>query len=73
VGRLEDIVERNKHPARHRKMRFPYGIAFSLLVLVVLVLMIFTDLGMPKHPPRDHTRVEGIQLRRVAPSDARSD
>jgi hypothetical protein len=76
VGRLEDIVERNQHPRRHRKMKVPYGLMVSLLVLVVLVLVIFTDLGMPKQepkPPPDHSRVNGVQLRRATPADARSD
>jgi hypothetical protein len=45
VSRLDDIIDRNKHPARHRKMRFPVGIMLSAFVLLVLVLMIFTDLG----------------------------
>jgi hypothetical protein len=48
----------------------------SLLVLIVLVLVIFTDLGMPKQAPpapRDHSRINGVQLRRATPADARQD
>ena len=48
MGRLEDIVDRNKNPRKHRQGRFPLGIAISAFVLLILVLMIFTDLG---HPP----------------------
>jgi len=72
VGRLEDIVERNKHPRRHRKMKFPYGIAVSIVVLVILVLAMFTDLNPTKQPPPppDHTRVDGVQLRRLPARDA---
>lgn len=74
MGRLEDIVARNKHPGRYRKRKVPYGVAVSVLVLVVLALAIFTDLGIPKQPPRDRTRVEGVQLRRVpAARDAGAD
>jgi hypothetical protein len=73
VGRLENIVERNQHPRRHRKHKFPVGIALSLFVLVVLVLLIFTDLATPKQTPRDHTRVNDIQLRSAPPTDARGD
>lgn len=44
MGRLEEIVERNKHPRRHRKGAFPLGIGVAVFVLIILILMIFTDL-----------------------------
>lgn len=70
MGRLEDIAERNKNPRKHRQGRFPFGIAVSALVLLVLVLMIFTDLGKPNEPskppptpaPEDKGRVRDIGL-----------
>ena len=68
MGRLDDIIDRNKHPARHRKMRFPVGIMLSAFVLLVLILMIFTDLGrrpddVPAPPaPADDGRVHDIKL-----------
>ena len=68
VGRLEDIVDRNKHPRRHRKMKFPYGIAVAGVVLAILVLAMFTDLAGSKQPPPappDRTHVDGVQLRRL--------
>ena len=71
MGRLDDIIDRNKHPARHRKMRFPVGIMLSAFVLLVLILMIFTDLGltpMPAQPPADpnpEKRVDGVLLYRA--------
>ena len=76
MGRLEQIIERNKHPGRHRKMKVPYRMMISLLVLVVLILAIFTDLGRPPQDPapaRDHSRVEGVQLRKVPTRDAAAD
>jgi hypothetical protein len=48
VGRLDDIIARNRNPRRHRTMRFPVGIMLSGFVLLVLVLMIFTDMGLSK-------------------------
>lgn len=52
MGRLEEIIDRNKHPRKHRKMRFPVGIMLAAFVLLVLVLMIFTDAGLsPGVPP----------------------
>ena len=76
VGRLDDIIDRNKHPRRHRKLRFPLGIMVSAFVLLIIVLMIFTDLGMtsappPPQDPPGEKRVRGIQLyREPAKSDA---
>ena len=68
MGRLEDIVERNKNPRKHRQGKFPFGLAVSGLVLVVLVLVIFTDLGTPKPPdkpapaPEEKGRVRDIGI-----------
>jgi hypothetical protein len=56
MGRLEDIVERNKHPAKHRRGRFPWGLAVASFVFLILVLMIFTDLD---ESPRDATAPAG--------------
>ena len=70
MGRLDDIVARNKHPGRHMRKRFPLGIMISAFVLLVIVLMIFTDLGMtstpaPPQDPPGEKRVRGIQLYRA--------
>jgi hypothetical protein len=68
MGRLEDIVERNKNPRKHRQGKFPFGIAVSALVLLVLVLMIFTDLAKPNVPdkpapaPEEKGRVRDIGI-----------
>jgi hypothetical protein len=51
MGRLEDIVERNKHPRRNREGRVPWGLLVSAFVLLILVLMIFTDPPTPNKPP----------------------
>ena len=76
MGRLEDIVARNQHPRRFRNQRFPIGIALSAFVLLVLVLMIFTELGMTPAPaqqpqpasgerPSGEKRVDGVLLYRA--------
>jgi hypothetical protein len=85
MGRLEQIVERNKHPRRHRKSAagMTLGIGVAIFVFVILVLMVFTDLGVPPSetpatpaPAADDgtRRVRGIQLRSApsppAPRDA---
>jgi hypothetical protein len=71
MGRLEEIVERNKHPRRHRKGSFPLGIGVAVFVLIILILMIFTDLGedptykatdAPVSPSQTEKRVPGIYL-----------
>jgi hypothetical protein len=78
VGRLDDIIARNQNPRAHRKRRFPFGLMMSAFVLLVLVLMIFTDLGtspMPAPQPLDpdaDKRVDGVKLYRAPaqPADA---
>ncbi len=71
MGRLEDIVERNKHPRRHRKGAFPLGIGVAVFVLIILILMIFTDLDEdptrtpavePPPPSQTEKRVPGVYL-----------
>ncbi len=54
MGRLEDIIERNRNPKRNRE-RLTVSIVMGLFVLLILVLMVFTDLGArpaPTVPPR---------------------
>jgi hypothetical protein len=70
VGRLDDIIDRNKHPRKHSKQRFPVGIMLSGFVLLILILMIFTDLGMTPAPTQtapatsSEKRVDGVLLYR---------
>jgi hypothetical protein len=52
VGRLENIIARNQRPQGARE-RLAMLIGFSVLVLVVAILMVFTDLGMPPVPARE--------------------
>jgi hypothetical protein len=82
MGRLDDIVARNKHPRRHRRAAFPIGIGLSLFVLLILVLMIFTDLAQSPNTassqapetsaPPEKGRVRGILLYGGPRSDAGS-
>ncbi|HEY5947837.1 MAG TPA: hypothetical protein VIV40_20195 [Kofleriaceae bacterium] len=70
MGRLDDIIDRNKHPRKHSKMRFPLGLMLSAFVLLILVLMIFTDLEddpkpiAPAATPSGEKRVDGVLLYR---------
>jgi hypothetical protein len=72
VGRLDDIIARNQNPRKHRKMKFPVGMMLSAFVLLVLILMIFTDLGVSPAPKQDapaadpsaERRVDGVMLYR---------
>lgn len=76
MGRLDDIIARNRNPRKHRKMKFPVGMMLSAFVLLVLVLMIFTDLGVSPAPkqeaapvadPTVERRVDGVMLYRERP------
>ena len=75
MGRLENIVERNKHPGRHGRKGVTAGVLLGLFVFVILILMIFTDLDeSPVDPtpapepaaarPPDEKRVDGVLLYR---------
>jgi hypothetical protein len=73
VGRLEDIIDRNKHPGKHRKLRVPVGILLAAFVLLILVLMIFTDAAISPTDkpataeppaPSGEKRVDGVLLYR---------
>lgn len=46
MGRLENIVARNRRGNRPRE-RTVVSIWFGLVVLIILGLMMFTDLGLP--------------------------
>lgn len=71
MGRLDDIIDRNKHPGKHRKMPIPVGLMLSAFVLLILVLMIFTDAAISPTdkpttaaPPSGEKRVNGVLLYR---------
>jgi hypothetical protein len=67
VGRLDDIIQRNRNPKRTE--RLTVGIGVSLFLLLILFLMTFTDLGIPNtdepppQPPSTEKRVNDVQLR----------
>ena len=46
VGRLENIIARNRRGNRPRE-RLVVMISFGAIVLLILGLMVFTDLGLP--------------------------
>ena len=82
MGRLENIIERNKHPRRHGRKGVTMGIALGLFVFVILVLMIFTDLDESPVQPEpvapagrltDEKRVDGVLLYRPKPRAATVD
>jgi hypothetical protein len=49
VGRLENIIARNQRPKGSRE-RLLVSLGFGIAILVIIVLMTFTDLGMPPVP-----------------------
>ncbi len=66
MGRLDDIVERNRNPKRTE--RLTVGIGIALFLLLIIFLMTFTDLGLPKEDPKPppastEKRVNDIKLR----------
>lgn len=71
MGRLDDILERNRNPKGSRE-RWIWSMAIGLFLILILILTVFTDLG--RHPEDvrpvdvapsapDHSRVHDVQLR----------
>jgi hypothetical protein len=80
VGRLEDIVERNRNPTANRE-RLAVSIGFGVFLLIILGMLVFTNLGKRPTPAapaatgsstaHDH-HVDGVQLRVPRPLRAGS-
>ena len=67
MGRLENIIARSQRGNRPREP-VVVSIFFGIVVLLILGLMVFTDLGRSPDPqPAPHTpgRADGILLRQV--------
>ena len=71
MGRLENIIARNQRPNRPRE-RLVVTLGFGAIVLLILGLMVFTDLGLPPDPhsagapaapDRRGKHVDGVLLR----------
>jgi hypothetical protein len=82
VGKLEDIIARNRRPNRPSE-KLVVALVFGLIVLLIIVLAVFTDLGLPPDDdrvmrarsapavaPQDRKRVDGVLLLRSAPAPA---
>ena len=66
MGRLEDIIARNRDPKANRE-RISVGIGLSLFLLLIITLMVCTDLG--RHPED----VDRPAPQRVEPDERRVD
>lgn len=70
MGRLENIIERNRNPKRGDTITL--GIGLATFVLIILVLVVFTDLdeppverkkSSPPPPSKVEKRVNDVKLR----------
>ena len=78
VGRLENIIARNQQANRPRE-RVIVSLVFGGIILLIIALMVFTDLGaspVPSRPPTsdvsgtpDRPDTPGASSLRVTPSD----
>jgi hypothetical protein len=73
VGRLDNIIARNRQPNRMHE-RMVVSLVFGAIVLLILALAVFTDLGAPPEAPGAQgtprapapdrgKRVDGVLLR----------
>jgi hypothetical protein len=82
VGRLDNIIARNRRPNRLQE-RVIVSTLLGIVVLLIIALAVFTDLGMPpgadnaggsieRAPaaPHDGKHADGILLRRAAQAKA---
>lgn len=68
MGRLENIIARNRNPKGNRE-RLTVGIGLGLFLLLIIFLVVFTELGIPDEPapapssidPTDR-RVDDVKL-----------
>ena|GEM_PF-3423335 len=76
MGRLENIIARNQRPNQMRE-RMVVSLGFGAIVLLILGLMVFTDLGKSPEAPDEMTtpvarpvqrekHIDGVMLRRQA-------
>jgi hypothetical protein len=66
VGRLDNIIARNKRSGRPRE-RTVVSLAVGFMILLILGLAVFTDLGKPGGDPpapkeRDQRRMNDVLL-----------
>lgn len=62
MDRLENIIKRNKPGGRPRE-RAIVSFSIGLIVLLILFLAVFTDLGRPvqdTRPPREPPHIPGV-------------
>jgi hypothetical protein len=52
VGRLENIVNRNRELQRRGLRKLLLTIGIVLAIFVIAILMLFTDWGQPNLPPK---------------------
>ena len=68
VGRLENIIARNR-PGRRPQERVVVTMVVGAVILLILVLAVFTDLGRPPADPSPKLQreqgVHGVELRRA--------
>ena len=74
MGRLDNIIARNQRPNQMRE-RMVVSLGFGAIILLILGLMVFTDLGKSPNAPDEltapvarpfqhETHINGVMLRR---------
>ena len=61
MGRLEDIIARNRRDGRPSEKTLA-GAAIGVFILIILGMMVFTDLGKPPAPTPGPPHADGVLL-----------
>lgn len=73
MGRLENIIARNQRSNRNVRERVVVSFVFGGIILLIIGLMVFTDLGKPPVPPRPPASAAPAPVTAPAPRDKRVD
>lgn len=76
MGRLENIVTRNREMQRRGLRKLLLTVGIVVLIIVIAILMLFTDWGQPNVPPKpapeQPTRVHDVYIGKPKPATGRA-
>ena len=62
MGRLENIVSRNREAQQAGARKLMIAVGIVVMLIVIAVLLLFTDLGKPNVPPPGPPKADGVYI-----------